>query len=304
MFDLEEAMTTALGAVDLPADLLPHMIWNEVVAGVQKRRVFLDVPETTDMLRGAVGTKISVPIFSTRFTATTITESALDSTGYTPAVPAFTDIDVSIGNQVYVAFRISDIIKEDNPKYDWIRILLRDAGRAIAEYEDDAVMDVLLAGVGNTVSAATYGTLVYTDIAGILAEMKKDSFFPEDHQPYLFLNPDQEKDLVTATTFVDSARRYTVQSAEDLGGADGPGGDRTIAGCLVRVSDAMITGLALVAMPSPHPQYGPTAIHAVKRPLTIRSDREELYGRQLWIASIRYGTSVIQANSLGLISAC
>jgi hypothetical protein len=295
-FNLEETLL----AGDLPSDVIPHMIWNEVLAGVSKRRVFLEAVETTDMLRGAVGTKISVPILSTRFSAGTITESNLDSAGYTFTQPTVTDTDVSIGNQVYVAFRISDILKEDQPKYDWIRILLRDAGRAIAEYEDSAVRDVLIAGVGNSMSAATYGTLAYTDITNCLALLKVDSFFPEDHSVLLFLNPAQEVDIINSTTFTESTR-YAVQSADEIPTKPG---NRVVAGCNLRVSDNMTAALALIAMPSPHPQYGPLTIHAIKRPLTIKSEREEIYGRQLWVASIRYGTSVIQANSLGLISAC
>lgn len=299
-FNLEETLL----AGDLPSDVLPHLIWNEVVAGAYKRRVFLLAVQQTDVLRGAIGTKLSVPIMSTRFTATTITESNLDSAGYTFAQPTVTDTDLSIGNQVYVAFRISDILKEDSPNYDWIRILLRDAGRAIEEYRDAAVRDVLIAGIGNTVSAATYGTLAYGDVANLLALHKIDSWYPEESSPILFLHPNQEADLIKATTFTDSAGRYTVQSATDLGGADGPG-NRTIAGCRVAVTEAMTDTLALIVMTqTPGSQNGPVALHAVKRPLTIRSEREEIYGRQLWVASIRYGTSVIQANAIGLISAC
>jgi hypothetical protein len=295
-FNLEETLL----ANDLPADVLPHMIWNEIVAGVSKRRVFLEAVETTDILRGAVGTKISVPILSTRFSASTITESNLDSAGYTFTQPTVTDTDISIGNQVYVAFRISDILKEDQPKYDWIRILLRDAGRAIAEYEDDAVMDTLIAGIGNSKSAATYGTLAYTDIINCLALLKADSFYPEDHQGLLFINPAQEADILGSTTFTDSTR-YGVQTADDI---PTQAGNRSVAGLKLRVTEVMTPALALIAIPSPHPQYGPLTIHAIKRPLTIKSDREEIYGRQLWVLSMRYGTSVIQANSLGLISAC
>jgi len=301
VYDLQETIDS-LAAADLPADVMPHLIWNEVVAGSHKRRVFLEGMQVTDMLRGAIGVKVSVPILSTRFTATTITEAALDSTGYVFTAPAVTDTDISIGNQVYVAFGITDILKEDSPNYDWIRILLRDSGRAVEEYRDAAVRDILIAGIGNSVSATTYGTLAYVDIARLLAEMKKDSWFAEESAPVLFLNPDQEADLLAAATFLDTPGRYSNQSVTDLGLSQG---NRTIAGCRVLVSDAMTPALALIAMTNtPGSQNGPIAIHAVKRPLTIRSQREEIYGRQLWVASIRYGSAVIQANALGLISAC
>lgn len=299
MFDVEET----LKAADLPSDVIPHMLWEELLAGTSKRRVFLNAVTVTNKLRGAVGTKISVPILSTRFSGGTISEANLDSSGYTVSDPAVTDTDVNIGNQVYVAFRISDILKEDQPMYDWIRILLRDAGRAIAEYEDGAIRDVLLAGAGNTQPAATYGTLAYDDVIDVLALMKADSWFPDDVMPMTFIHPNQEADLLKDTRYVNS-HRYAIGNLPDMPGADDRRGDYGIyAGTKVYVTDNMTDKLALVVFPE-HPRFGPVAIHAYKRPLTIRTDREELYGRQLWIASMRYGTSVIQSNAVGLISAC
>ena len=300
-YDVNETLL----AGDLPSDLLPHMLWNELLTGVEKRRVFLQAVQTTDMLRGAVGTKISVPYLSTRFTADTITEAALDSGGYSPSTPAASDVDITIGDQVYVAFRISDILKEDQPKYDWIRILLRDAGRAIALYEDSAIRDVFLAGAGNSVNAAAAGTLAYADVLSLLAEMKTDSWYPEEITPYLFVHPMQEKDLMGDTQFLLS-HRYAIADLPQLAAADDMSRgevEGTYARLNVRVTENMTENLALVVFPT-HPRWGPVCIHAYKRPLTIRTDREELYGRQLWIASTRYGTSVIQANGVGLISNC
>lgn len=301
VFNVQETLL----AGDLPADVIPHMLWNELLAGTTKRRVFLSAVQTTDMLRGAVGTKISVPILTTRFSAGTISESNLDSAGYSVSDPAVTDTDITIGDQVYVAFRISDILKEDQPKYDWIRILLRDAGRAMAEYEDSAIRDVLLAGAGNTMAAATFGSLEYDDVIDLSAMMKSDSWFPDEVRPYLFLHPDQEADLLKDTRYVNS-HRYAIGGLPELPAADDfsrAEAEGTYAKFRVRVSDNMVQTLALVVFPT-HPRFGPVAIHAYKRPLTVRTDREELYGRQLWIASMRYGTSVIQANAVGLISAC
>jgi len=299
--DVEET----LKAADLPADVIPHMIWNELLLGVQRRRVFRDAIEITEMLRGAVGTKISIPILSTRFTAGTISETTLDTSGYTVTDPAVTDVDVEIGDQVYVAFRISDILKEDQPKYNWIRDLLRDAGRAIALYEDAAIRDIYLAGAGNSMAAATYGTLAYDDVIDCLDLMKTDSWWPTA-PPFLIIHSNQEADVLKDTRYVNS-HRYAIGNLPNLPGADDLSAgavDGIYAGCRVRVSDNMTMALALIITPSPHPEYGAVAVHAMKRPLTVRNDREELYGRQLWIASMRYGTSVIQANAIGLISAC
>ena len=303
VFDVEETLL----AGDLPADVLPHLLWNEMVLGTSKRRVYREPIQVSSVLQGAIGTKISVPILSTRFTAATISEANLDSTGYVVSDPAVTDIDITIGNQVYVAFRISDILKEDQPKYNWIRILLQDSGRAIAEYEDGAIKDVYEAGAGNVKSAGTAGTLAYDDVVDELALQKVDSWFPEAGAvPFLIMHPNQEADLLKDTRYVNS-HRYSLADVGKLASSDDMARgevESIYAGCRVRVTDNATDTLALVIFPSPHPRYGPIAIHAMKRPLTIRTEREEIRGRQLWIASIRYGSQVIQANAVGLISNC
>jgi len=289
---------------DLPADVLPHLIWNEILAGVVKRRVFLEACEISEMLIGAVGTKVSVPYVSAGFTATTITESALDSTGYTVTSPTILDTDINIGNQVYVAFRISDILKEDQPKYDFFALLLRDAGRAIAEYEDTAIRNTLLAGPGNTISSATAGTLAYEDLLTIMDYEKTDSWYPDgDYLPFLFIHPDQEMDLLKDSRYVNSHRYAVGDLGKVAGSEDAVPQDDVYVNCRVRVTENMVTYAALLVFPT-HPVYGPVVIHAYKRPLTIKNQREELYGRQLWAASLRYGTSIIQANGVGLISNC
>lgn len=300
-YTVEETLTTAA----VTADLIPHMVWREFIEGARKRLVFLEPIEITEILRGAVGTKIAVPYWSTRFSATTISEAVLDSGGYSVTDPAASDVDVQIGNQVYVAFRINDILREDQPEIQWLRLCLRDAGRAIAEYRDAAVRDVLIAGVSFTEAANTAGTLDHDDILDLLAQHKGASaggWFPDDIAPYLYVHPDQETDLLKDTRFLDTLR-YAVGSLPELGKATEGVKEKIYVGCRVRVTDNMTQALALIVFPR-HPRFGTTVLHAVKRPLTIKSEREEFYGRGLWIASMRYGTSVIQGDAVGLITNC
>lgn len=303
VINLEETLL----AGDLPADVIPHMVWLEMVLGVRRRTVFGEAIQVTDTLRGAQGTKISVPILSGRFTATTITEAALDSQAYTFSTPTITDVDVTIGDQVYVAFKIGDIIKEDQPNFNWIRILLQDAGRAIGLRKDSDIRDMYIAGAGNSASAGSAGSLAYNDVIDMLTLMKVDSFFPETgSRPFLFVHPNQEGDLLKDTRYVES-NRYAVGDLNVLSAAQHftrGEVENIYADCRVRVTDNMTDALALVVFPSPHPRYGVLTLQALKRPLTIRSEREEAYAHQLWAASTRYGQSVIQANSVGLISNC
>ena len=204
------SVSETLLAGDLPSDVIPHLLYREVQEGTRKRITFLEGAEITFELRGAVGTKISVPYVSAGFTATTISESTLDSSGYVPSQITILDTDVSIGNQVYVAFRLGDILLEDQPKYNWFQISFRKAGQAIEEYRDSAVRDVLIAGAGNTMSAATFGTLDDADVTRLAAMHKVDSWFPEDYAPasapLLYLHPNQEADLILDATFVETMR--------------------------------------------------------------------------------------------------
>ena len=291
---VEETLTTA----GLTADVIPHLIWNEVLLGVRKRQVFEEAFQVSDMLIGSYGTKISVPILSTRFTAGTATEAAIDSSGYTVTDPAVTDIDITIGDVVYVAARLGDILKEDQPKFNWVAIILQDMAYAVTEYRDGALRDVLLATVGNSNSAATFGTLVHKDVTDTLALMKADSWFPEDGVPLFYLHPDQESDLMTDDRYVDT-KRYSVGGLPTLQTGEGS----LYAGTRPRVTDNMVPALALIVMPPTH-RFGPAAITAWKRRLTVKSDREERFGRELWITSMRYGSAVVQSNAIGLVTGC
>lgn len=300
-YTIEETLLSG----SLPDDVIPHLLWAEFIEGARKRQVFREPIKITTALAGQQGTKISVPYWSTRFSAGTISEANLDTSGYTVSDPAVSDIDVSIGNEVYVAFRLSDILLEDQPNIQWLRLSLRDAGRAITEYEDAAIRDVMIAGVGFTQAAGTAGTLDYDDVVDLLAQHKAATaggWFPDDIAPFLYTNPAQEADLLKDTRFYES-ERYAVGSLPELGKAADMVKERIFAGCRVRVTDGMTAALALVVFPT-HPQFGTVFLHAVKRPLTIKTDREGLYGRDLFVSSKRYGGSVIQSAGIGLISNC
>jgi len=294
MIVLEET----LKAGDIPADLKPHLVWGEVLEGTRKRLVFMQAVREDSSLVGKTGTKISVPIAS-QLSASTITESTLDSSGFTFTDKTITDVDVTIGNMVYCAVKLSDILQEDVPDIDWVRLMLRNMGAAIAEYIDGAIRDALIAGAGTTITAATAGTLAYGDIVKAVSTLKKNGWFPEEgNPPLLFIHPDQEADLLKDTLFVETAR-YTAGSVERLQGEVAG----RYAGCRVLVTDNMTAALALVVMPPNH-RFGPSTIFAWKRKLRVKSDREEAYERTIYIATARYGIKVVQSSAIVLISNC
>jgi N4-gp56 family major capsid protein len=274
------------------------LLFREVLLGAEKKKVFMQLVEETDELVGSVGTKISVPYVSTGFTSGSITADNLDSSGYSATEMAISDIDVSIGNIIYAATKIADVLKEDQPKYDWVRIAVRKMGEAVAETREGDVRDCIIAGVGSTFSAGSAGTLAYADVTKAVNKyMKANSWYPEvDNPPILVLHPDQEDDLVNSTLFTDTAR-YSDAEAPFTGETG------RFASCRVLSTDMMTPALALVVMP-PNVSYGPTTVFAWKRKTLLKTEEEVTYGRSLYVVSERYGVSVVQPAGIVLISNC
>ena len=65
----------------------------------------------------------------------------------------------------------------------------------------------------------------------------------------------------------------------------------------------MVENLALILAPPNH-RYAPFTIHAIKRPLKVASWDDVTKGRTLRVASMRYGSTVIQSGGVYLISNC
>lgn len=293
-----------LMSTNLDADFKPHMVWREFLLGISLRKVFLGIVLETDVLVGGVGTKISVPAWSgtnAGFTAGTITEATLDTSGYTVTNPSTTDTDITVGDVIYIAFRLSTILSEDQPDIQWLRNTLHAVANGIQDYIDGDIRDTLLSGAGNSVSADSAGTLAYNDIIDVQRLMQTDSWFSDDGIPALVIHPDQQYDVLASTTFTETIR-YT-QGSVPFGGNLGGPLVPLVGGVKVLVSENMTQALALLVTPQTH-RFGPNTIFAWKRRYTIEHDREVLYGRDLYVATIRYGVGVVQANAVGLISNC
>jgi N4-gp56 family major capsid protein len=293
-YNIDETLKSS----DLPDDLKPHLLFREVLLGAEKRKVFMQLVEETDELIGAVGTKISVPYVSSGFSTGSITADNLDMSGYSATEMAISDIDVTIGDIIYAATKIADVLKEDQPKFDWVRIALRKMGEAIAETRELDVKDTIIAGVGSTFSAGSAGTLAYGDVTKAVNKyLKANSWYPEvQNPPILVLNPEQEDDLANNTLFVDTAR-YSDVDVPFTGEAG------RFASCRVLSTDMMTPALALVVMP-PNVAYGPTTVFAWKRRTLLKTSEEVDFGRTLYVISERYGISVVQPAGIVLISNC
>lgn len=287
-------------------DLIPVIIWKEINMGATWKFVFMQAVEITDILVGVDGNSICVPYLSRNPFgvgapyARTISESSLDSSGYTKDKLSVNTITLELDDIVYLATRISDVVQEDSPSLGWVKASLMKMGEGIAYYLDAAIRDAFVAGAGGLVTAATLGTLSYDDVVDAVALLKVAGYWAEDGEYLLFVNAAQEADLVKDTRFTDTARYST--ASIPLQGETG-----RYASCRCLVTDIPMAwgdvAYALVVAP-PSNKYGPAALFAWKRHIKQESWRDEQEGRDVYLLSCRYGVEVKFADAITLISDC
>jgi len=299
---LTDAQLETLNAgTDTFTTLIPFVVWREIILGKRWRNVFIKAVLETDVLIGVAGKVLEVPILGIdEFTAKTASESAIDTYGLCKDRLSPDKVEISIGDVVYNATRISDILREDSPNLGWIRASLQKMGDSIEHHIDTAIRDVLIAGVaaGNIQTAGTVGTLGYDDIIDCLSLMHTNHMYPSEGGPFmLFIHPVQAADLrkqVKGQTF--ELERYSA-SIDPWDVA------RDYAGTRVYVTENQLNGTALIVCPPTH-AYGPACMFAWKRHLKGEQWRDEQQQRDIWALTCRYGLAVVQDNAIGLISSC
>lgn len=292
-------------------DLIPTLIWHEINLGPTWKFVFRNAVEETDMLVGHAGDTICVPYLTRTagLTAQSITEAALDSSGYNKHKIAVNQIEITIGDIIYLATRISDVLREDQPDLNWIRASLQKMAQAIWYRLDTDLRDMFVACAGTVNGATTAGTLAYDDVVDAVAVLKGAGYWADDGTYMLFIHANQEADLVKDTRFTDTARYSYSNIPMGAGGGAGfnmPERGR-YASCQVFVTDIPMNwagiAYALVIAP-PSNRYGPAAMLAWKRHLKQETWRDEQNGRDLWLLSCRYGYSCKFVDAVILISDC
>jgi len=283
---------------DLPPDLKPWLVYQEVLEALRPPRVFAQSFTIDRSLIGQIGTKIRVPEASS-LSASSATEATIDNTGFTKSDKTITDSDLDIGNVIYCAGYLSRILREDAPNIDWVRLQVRNQAEAVLEKQDSDLRDALIAGAGNTAAAATAGTLDFDDIVDGIATMESAHVYPSPDF-YLIVHPNNAKDIVKDTRFYDT-KRYA------LGNIPFPAGEvgGLTAGCRVFKTSNMVEDLALIVAPPTHPK-APFAIKGIKRPLTLKTEAQEQYEKDMFVTTMRYGTCIptSRADGIYLISNC
>jgi len=314
--DIEFAETvTSLGKYDMDlgdCDLVPYLVYREYMCGLPYTLVFRNaVLELSDLV-GKSGDSICIATLDREeFTAVTISETALDehATGLTKTRLSPDSVSVSIGDILYVASKITDVLQEDSPTPNWVRITLKKMAEAVWLYIDRDIRDVLRAGAtvvaGNVNAATTAGVLSYDDVVDAVAHLKL-----QGHKPpmLLFINYSQEADLVKDTRFTDTAR-YS-KSGVPLEGFNTPERGR-FASCIVFATDILMvdddgigatTPYALVV--APPKANSAAAVLAWKRQPKSETWRDEQWQRSVFSLSARYGLAVICPDAIKLVSDC
>lgn len=311
MTSFEETNYT-LVATDLDAgdcDLVPTLIHEEIRCGPSWKFVFRNAVLEVDDLVGVSGDALCVATISRTggFTARTASEATIDESGLTKDKLSMDSVSISIGDVVYLATRISDILQEDS-KLPWVRTSLRKMAQAIWYKLDTDIRDLLVGCAGTVQAASTHGTLSYDDIVDAVATLKVGGYW---ETPLVFINAAQEADLAKDTRFTDTAR-YSYADIP-MGAEGGAGFDMPKAGkyasCFAFVTDIPMefttdgVAYALVVSP-PTARYGPAAMLAWKRHMKAESWRDEQEQRDDWSLSTRYGLSCICTDAIVLISDC
>jgi len=312
IFEEASGMTsTTLGAEDIstPASLhlIPYLIWREINLGPQRRKVFFKAVEVTNMLRGVAGNKIYIPVLDRdEFTAQTASENEIDQNGLTKTKLSPNEVELTIGDVVYNATKISDILREDSPTLGWVRASLQKMGESVQYKIEQDIESALFTGAvagGNVVGAATAGVLAYADIIDVKTLMSTASFHVMGSPFLLFINPAGEGDLMKELGPVTTSGAQVRSVDRFKAGQPIVGLYPLVANCLPLVTEVMRDNFALVVIPPTHP-YGPAAVFAWKRPLTTESWRDEQYQRDIWALSTRYGVIAKESKGIGLISNC
>lgn len=265
------------------------LIYSEVVEGARRPLVFFDTISEDFSLIGSTGTQIYVPT-ATQLTATKVTSTIEDTiaSGFYQATKTINKVTVAVTVFIYSSISMTDILKEDYPNIDWLRLNLHNMGKAVMEQVDADIESAYAAGYG---VSATVSTLTYNGVTDALADMADNKWMAEpDNPPYLIISPAAAAGLVQDTQFLLAERYYAGLTPQSLEGEVG-----RFAGCKVLQTPLLSgTGKAYIVFP-PNFKWGPVAILAWKRKMRVREQRYEDKELSIFATTARVMPVVVQA---------
>lgn len=297
----EEAMSSGtLGTTDIDDNaltygLMPYIVWREISLGAQRVSKLAKAVFEVD-ISGQEGNTIHIATLSRdEFTARSISEETLDNDGLTKDKLSPSSVKLEIGDVIYNACRISDILSEDSG-LAWARASLQKMGESIAYKIEQDVETTMYASCGTVVACS--GSLTYLKVLEAKSELKKLSWYDTDEPFLLFVNPDDEEDLLgEGSTTTIQYERYEKGSLEDFFGSS------IYAGCIATVSEVVRAHFAYL-MTAPIDFQHSSIVFAWKRKPKTEQWRDEQKQRDVFSLSTRYSVGSKETSSMVLLSNC
>lgn len=292
MISVEETLQYA----SLPSGLKSFVVDSEVIESPHAPLVFLGLM-TEKSIEGQIGRSLVFPKVTALSASSIVTsesfpnnpEEYLHNTGYQSSDKVVTAVSAQVLNLIYSATTLSDVLSEDMPVVDWIRLNLRNMASAVMEFLEAMARDMFLASAGLTKDVT--GSLDYDSCVEALAQLKNQNYV--EGSRVLVICPDTEAILLKDVKFVASARYSAGEIVNMITGEVGK-----FAGCTVAVSplmDGIASSLIIVPQGSP---YGTVSVLLYKRRLTVKSERHEANEETFTVTSIRAGVAVLQPNAV------
>ena len=302
---IEETLTASTVTTGLGAS--PFLIYSEVFELPRRPLVFLGLPLEDFSLIGATGNTIR-GLFLTHMYASTISEAQLvnPSVGMVATTKSVSNWYVSVTDPIFSATNLSDILLEDYPNIEWVRLHLRNMGLAIMEYLDASIADLYESGAATTYTTTAH--MSYNDVTLALAKMENVNWVVDvANPPFLIVAPDSAAVLLQNTQFLDS-KRYTLY---DLGRMmEGEIG--MFAGCRV-LKSPLLAGTSVGGTPSDPSQSvdafayivmpndtgrGPVTLLAWKRRLETRNFYWTQWAYTYYVSSVRAKPVLVQSTGV------
>jgi N4-gp56 family major capsid protein len=273
----------------------PYLIFAQVLEGARRPLAFLEVVKEDFSLIGKDGNTIKY-LKASQLSASAASEATVIASGMSSADKSLTAVSVSVTDIIYSATQLSDVLTEDYPSIDWVRMQMTNMGSAIMEYIDALVYTTIWAASGT--STASTATLDFDTVTSAVSKMENNSWVADEARPpFIILAPDAVQDLLNDTHFTETRRYTTYNISKIVQGEIGLFG-----GCRVLKSPLLDgTGRGIVVMPPNH-KNGPVVVLAWKRRIRIRNEYQAKYEYTYYVTTARAKPVVVQAEGICKIS--
>jgi hypothetical protein len=270
----------------------PYLIYSEVLEGARRPLVFLQIVKEIKDLIGEQGNRYQF-MKATHLSASKSTEAQMLSGMSGSGQKTLTAVDVSVTDIIWCATQLSDFLKEDFPKIDFVQMNMSNMGKAVMEYLDAYIASTLHAATG-TESYLAGATFEYEDIIDAVTEAKDVDWIPDpNNPPFLLISSGAAGSILKDATFV-STERYTAGSlASMVAGEVGK-----IGGCRV-LESSLLAGHpdAYIVFPSDGTN-GPVIALVWKREMRVTNIYVPQSGYTYFNTSIRAIPVVVQAKGI------